>query len=82
MIMTYAKDDDESFLMACLDDKVISDLTRCEPFKSTPWAHYTLLLYLYIIIIITHTTQTRATCVCISLRPFYGDEYEIRLRRK
>lgn len=81
MIMTNADDDDdeESFLMACLDDKVISDLTRCEPFKSMPWAHHILLLLLYLYIIM-RTTQTRTTCVCISLRPFHGGEYEIRLR--
>jgi len=43
IIMIYTEDD-ETFLMACLDDKVISDLTRCEPFICTPRA----TIYVYI----------------------------------
>jgi len=43
--MIYTEDD-ETFLMACLDDKVISDLTRCEPFICTPRA--TIYIYMYV----------------------------------
>lgn len=48
IIMIYTEDD-ETFLMACLDDKVISDLTRCEPFICTPRATiYIYTLYIHI----------------------------------
>jgi len=54
IIMIYTEDD-ETYLMACLDDKVISDLTRCEPFISTPKA----TVYMLNIIIYERAHNTR-----------------------